>query len=123
MIAVMLAAYLTQRITGNAGWIDAFWTFGTGIACVIAALWPEPTENQTRAYLVAGLGALWSLRLGSYIVTRVAGSDREDTRYARLREEWGKGFQRRVFQLAFIQAPTTALLSLSVYLAAHAGDA
>lgn len=123
MSVVMISAYLTQRATGNAGWIDVFWTFGTGVSCALAALWPGETQAEARTYLVAGLAALWSLRLGSYIAMRVAGADREDTRYARLREEWGAGFQRRVFQLAFIQAPTTALLAMSVFVAAHGGDA
>jgi steroid 5-alpha reductase family enzyme len=122
MVAVMVAAYLTQRRTGNAGWIDVFWTFGTGASCVIAALWPAPASVEARTILVAALAALWAARLGSYILVRVRRSPKEDTRYARLRKEWGKDFQRRLFQLAFIQTPTTALLSLSVFVAAHGGE-
>jgi steroid 5-alpha reductase family enzyme len=123
MIAVMLAAYAMQRHARNGGWIDAFWTFGTGAACVIAALWPAPAASEARVYLVAILAALWGARLGGFMLLRVVTADREDSRYARLREEWGKDFQRRLFQLAIIQAPTTALLSLSVYVAAHEGGA
>lgn len=122
MSAVMVGAWITQRITSNAGWIDVFWTFGTGASCVLAALWPAPLQSETRAYAVAALAALWSVRLGVYIATRVARSGKEDTRYARLRTDWGASFQRRLFQLAFIQAPTTALLSLSVFTAARGGD-
>jgi steroid 5-alpha reductase family enzyme len=119
MTGVMSAAILTQRRTGNAGWIDVYWTFGTGAACVLAALWPSAPTNALRAYLVAALAALWAGRLGLYLGFRVARSDKEDSRYARLRGEWGGAFPQRLSRLALIQAPTTALLSLSVYAATH----
>lgn len=122
MAMVMAGAWITQRAVNNAGWIDVFWTFGTGAACVLAALWPAPAENETRQFIVAALAAIWALRLGLYIAARVA-TAAEDTRYARLREQWGADFQRKLIWLAAPQAPATALLSLSVFVAAHGGGA
>ncbi|MEZ5856271.1 MAG: hypothetical protein R3D67_16520 [Hyphomicrobiaceae bacterium] len=28
---IMACAWLVQQRTGNSGWVDAFWTFGTGL--------------------------------------------------------------------------------------------
>ena len=119
MLVVMTAAWATVRKTGNAGWTDVFWTFGTGASGVLAALspwaWDEaPTERQL---LVAVLVAIWSIRLGSYIAIRVARTE-EDTRYRLLKAEWGKDFDRRLFAIAIVQAPATTLLSASIAAAA-----
>jgi len=119
MAAVMATAWWFQRGTGNAGWIDVFWTYGTGAACVAAALVPLSEANHSRQHLVAGLTALWSLRLGAYIARRVAGSS-EDPRYVELRKQWGDEFQGRLLRFVMLQPPVSMLLVLSVYAAAHA---
>jgi steroid 5-alpha reductase family enzyme len=118
MSAVMGGAWWFQRQVGNAGWVDVIWTVGTGAAAVLAALWPGIDTSANRQYLVATLAAIWSLRLGLYVGLRVAGGE-EDTRYARLRKDWGAKFQSRMFALVIVQAPATALLTVSVYVAAH----
>ncbi len=122
MAAVMIAAWGTQRAVNNGGWVDVFWTFGSGAACVAAAMWPEDAASSSRQMLVAVLGAIWSLRLGIYVMSRVAGHS-EDTRYAQFREEWGAKFQINMFWLVIVQAPATALLSVSIFVAAHGGSA
>ncbi len=122
MALVMSTAWLFQRIVRNGGWVDVFWTFGTGAACVAAALWPEPAVNPMRQLLVAALAAVWSLRLGGYVAHRVATSG-EDTRYADMRKEWGGKFQFNMFLLVIVQAPATAILTLSVFVAGHGGTA
>lgn len=121
MGAVMAASWIVQRRTGNAGWTDAFWSYGTGAALALSALYPlEPGAAPTqRQMLVAGLAGLWGLRLGSYITGRVARSAEEDPRYAQFRREWGKRFQGRIFAFAQSQAPATALLAISTLLAAR----
>lgn len=123
MLAVMVAAWTIQRLARNAGWIDVFWTFGTGSACVIAALWPSEPANPQRQILLACLAAFWSLRLGLYIAHRVRRSAREDIRYAALRNKWGAAFNRRVLAIVVPQAPAGALLAVSVFAAAHASEA
>lgn len=118
MAVVMSAAWFFQRRTGNAGWIDVFWTFGTGVACVTAALLPLPHANFPRQVLVACLTGLWSVRLGIFLAQRVAGSA-EDMRYVELRRQWGAGFQPRLLRFVMWQPPVTALLGLSVFATAH----
>jgi steroid 5-alpha reductase family enzyme len=115
LCAVMLAAWLVQRAMRNAGWVDVFWTFGTGAACATAAL---AGGFSARAMLAAGLALLWSARLGLYILRRTHGIVHEDARYARFRTEWGQAFQRRMFGLLLVQALAALPLVLAVALAA-----
>src|SRR5688572_21142891 len=119
MLAVMTAAWAFQRRAGNSGWIDVFWTFGTGVAGAAAALLPFEGEPSARQTLVAAIVALWSARLGSYIAARVLGSAHEDTRYARFRSEWGADYQKKLYAFVLPQAVITALLCLSIQAAAH----
>ena len=118
MQAVMIAAWRYQRAVRNAGWIDVFWTFGTGAACVTAALLPVAGANPGRQTLLAGFAALWSLRLGTYLFRRVGGS-REDARYVELRRRWGASFHARLLRFVTWQPPVSAVLALSVFAAAH----
>lgn len=118
--AVMTAAWLMQRWTGNAGWSDAFWSLGLGIAGTGLALVPVAgTEYPTtRQLAVAALVAIWGLRLGSHIARRsIAGP--EDARYAQFRKEWGRDFQRRLFIFLQIQAAAGLMLSMSILVAAQ----
>ncbi|WP_174299893.1 DUF1295 domain-containing protein [Caulobacter sp. S45] len=120
MALVMIAGWAFQRAMNNGGWTDVFWTYGTGTSCALASLAPfggngAPTWRQD---MVAILVAVWALRLGTYVALRVARGP-EDARYAGLREGWGKVFQRNMFFLLIVQAPATALLSISVLFAAR----
>jgi steroid 5-alpha reductase family enzyme len=121
MLAVMTAAWATVLKTGNAGWTDVFWTFGTGVSGVVAALspwtWTDGAGPSARQILVAVLVAIWSIRLGAYIAARVARTE-EDARYAMLKAEWGPTFGKRLFGLAIVQAPATTLLCASIAAAA-----
>lgn len=123
MAAVMAAAFVFQRAVKNSGWIDVFWTFGTGVAGIAAALMPFQGAPAARQWLAAALVAVWAARLGGYIAVRVARSEHEDARYARMRGEWGDAYQRRLFAFIMPQAAITALLCLSIQAAAHRGAA
>jgi len=112
--ACMAGAWALQRATGNAGWVDSVWSFSTGLAGVLLALLPGISP---RGLIVAGLIALWAIRLGSHIAHRSFAGP-EDARYAALRRDWGAGFQRRLFWFLQIQALAAALLTLSMGLAA-----
>jgi steroid 5-alpha reductase family enzyme len=117
MGAVMSAAFLYQRAAGNSGWIDVFWTFGTGLAGAMAALLPY--EGAGRQWLVAAIVVLWSARLGGYIAQRVAGAEHEDARYRHFRKVWGADYQKKLFAFVMPQAAVSALLCISIYVAAH----
>jgi steroid 5-alpha reductase family enzyme len=114
MSAVMAAGWVVQRRAGDSGWVDVFWTFGTGVAGVACALTAGTVEF--RSGLVAVLVAVWAVRLGVYIALRVTQGP-EDSRYQRLRESWGAKYQGRLFGFMQVQAPVSALLCLSIALA------
>ena len=118
MLVVMTTAWATVLRTGNAGWTDVFWTFGTGLTGVIVALSPWAGSPTHRQILVAVLVSVWSIRLGTYIAIRVARTREEDARYTMLKAEWGSTFAKRLFGLAIVQAPATTLLCASIAAAA-----
>jgi steroid 5-alpha reductase family enzyme len=118
MLLVMLAAWTTVARTGDGGWTDVFWTFGTGASGLMAALAPWNSAPNPRQVLVALLVGLWAVRLGVYIAARVANGP-EDARYARLRQSWGPRFTRNLLGLTIVQAPATMLLCLSIAVAAQ----
>ncbi len=119
MVLVMSLAWAWQRRQKNAGWVDAFWSLGTGLTGAICALLPWPAAPTPHALLVAALALAWSGRLGVYIARRTAASAREDARYARFRQDWGPDFDARLFWLLMIQAVVAALLAICVMLAAR----
>ena len=120
LLATMTCAWVFQRVRGNVGWVDVFWSFGTGAAAVILCLYPVSGAPQTRQWLVAGLAGAWSLRLGLYVALRVAAAPEEDRRYADMRAQWGEAFQRRLLPFVLLQAPVGLLLALAVMAAARA---
>lgn len=120
MALVINLAWVVQREVRNSGWIDVFWTFGTGIAGVAVALYPMSGEPwpATRQILVALLVGLWTLRLGVYVAFRVAGSP-EDARYVQLKRRWGPAYQASLFWAVQPQGAVSALICLAVALAAR----
>ncbi len=117
--ATMTGAWAVALVSGRSGWIDAIWSFAIGVAALPAALLPlGPGQPSARQVLVAVLAVSWSLRLGWHIALRTLhGGD--DPRYARLREEWGAAFPRRLLLFLQIQAASSFLLVVSVLVAAR----
>ncbi|OYV81059.1 MAG: hypothetical protein B7Z64_11325, partial [Acidiphilium sp. 21-68-69] len=60
LMLVMAGAWVAQRATRNSGWVDVFWTFGTGIAGAVGALVPLGTAPPARRLLVAALVLVWA---------------------------------------------------------------
>ncbi|MBV8536627.1 MAG: DUF1295 domain-containing protein [Alphaproteobacteria bacterium] len=116
----MMGAWLVQRRTRNAGWVDVVWTLALGTAGIVSALLPAagasgPTPRQ---WLVAALVLAWSLRLGVHLAIRTAHGP-EDRRYAQFRADWASRYEPRMFALLQIQAAAAAILAISMLLAAH----
>lgn len=113
LAGVMLALWLRQKRTLNAGWVDVAWTFGVGGLGVAYALtqpgWPA------RRWLIGVLIGIWALRLGVHLWQRVA-SEAEDGRYASLRRKFGAHADRWFFWFFQAQALMALLLSLPVFL-------
>jgi len=117
--AIMALAWQVQRKTGDTGWIDVCWAFGTGIVAALGSLAPLSSDSAgARRILIAVLIALWSVRLGSHIMmrTRKAG---DYPRYRELIRQWGTRADLRMFLQLQSQAAVGLILALSVALAAH----
>jgi len=117
MVVVMVAAWAFGLWRKDGGWTDVFWTWGSTVVLAGAALHPW-TAPSARQWLVAGFMVVWGLRLGLYLTPRVA-THPEDARYAAFRDQFGKAYPRKMLFVTLPQAPATALLALSVLLAAR----
>jgi steroid 5-alpha reductase family enzyme len=124
-LAILMAgAWLVQQRTGNSGWVDTIWTFSVGFVGVSGALWPVAGASpNARQWLVAGLVAIWSLRLGVHIAVRTAGIT-DDPRYAAFASEWGADSPRRMFVFLQNQGLGSIPLVFAIFVAARfPGDA
>jgi steroid 5-alpha reductase family enzyme len=120
MSLFMTGAWLIERQTGQSGWIDTIWSFSTGIVGVAGALIVVGDESLSlRNFVVAGMVAIWSFRLGSHIARRTLKSGGVDPRYSNLKKEWGDSAAMRLFLFLQSQAIAGFILVLAVYMAAH----
>ena len=120
LCAMMAAAWRIQQRTGNSGWVDVTWTWGTGGVAFVAAmipLGPGPWPLW-RQVTVAALVACWCLRLGLHIAARNRALI-DDPRYCQLTAQWGDDAARRMFWFLQSQAAVGSVLALSIALAAH----
>ena len=121
MLVVMAAAWAFGLAAKNGGWTDVFWTWGTGVVLAAAGLLANaPDAIGPRNILVAAFMAVWALRLGLYLTPRVA-THAEDPRYAQFRT--AKSYPLTMLWVTLPQALASALLALSVVLAAQAPGA
>jgi len=123
LCSVLAAAWLIQRASGNSGWVDVTWTFGTGGVAFAAAMAPIEPElwPHWRQVAVALLVACWCLRLGLHIAARNR-KIADDPRYRQLMVEWGDDASRRMFWFLQSQAAVGVILAVSIALAAHNPD-
>src|SRR5205814_10486725 len=116
---LMAGAWVVQQRTGNSGWVDTIWTFSLGLVGAGAALWPVAgAAPNTRQWLVAGLVAIWSLRLGVHIAIRTAGIT-DDPRYAAFAREWGVDSPRKMFIFLQNQGFGSIPLVFAIFVAAR----
>ncbi|HEY1726279.1 MAG TPA: DUF1295 domain-containing protein [Steroidobacteraceae bacterium] len=110
LVLMALVWAVAVRI-GNAGIVDIAWA--TGFAPVVLFYALAGNGAPARRVLMAAMVMLWSLRLGIYLFWRVsAHHPHEDRRYARLRAQWGRQVNRRMFGFFQLQALLLAVLSL-----------
>jgi steroid 5-alpha reductase family enzyme len=116
LMALFALVYLLARRIENYGIVDIAWSYALGAAAVAYALlapgWP------VRRALIAALAAIWSLRLGTHLLLRVARlHPEEDSRYDALRREWVYGFNLKMAGFFQLQALSVAALSAPFLLA------
>jgi steroid 5-alpha reductase family enzyme len=103
----------------NYGFLDVTWTLSIGLMAVLDATYGS--GGIARRLLFSGLGLIWSLRLGTFVLVRVLRHHpSEDKRYRSLRERWTTPLQFLVF--FELQAIIAVVFSLPFLIAAFASD-
>jgi steroid 5-alpha reductase family enzyme len=116
LLALFGLTYLLARTIDNYGVVDIAWSYALGATAVGYALlgpgWP------VRRALLGALAAVWSLRLGTHLLIRVARHHpEEDTRYRQLRQDWRAHFAAKMAGFFQLQALSVVALSLPFLLA------
>ena len=115
-VALMLLIWWVALRINNLGIVDIAWAFAFAPVAVFFAATTH--GDLTRRWLIAGMAALWSLRLGTYLYFRVMSHHpKEDTRYAEMRAKWGKNLKLQVLIFFQLQAVLIALLSIPFLIA------
>jgi steroid 5-alpha reductase family enzyme len=110
---LFLIAWLVQQKTQNAGYVDVAWTYNLGLIALLYA-WLGPATGL-RHWVIAGMVVLWSLRLGTHVLLRVAGKP-EEGRYKQLRAHWTTGTGAKFFAFFEGQTLLDVVLSLPILL-------
>jgi steroid 5-alpha reductase family enzyme len=121
MSLIMAAAWWVQSKSGNSGWVDTIWSFGTGAVALVSVLIAAGEPWHWRQILVPILVACWSLRLGMHIATRTRAIT-DDPRYRRLITQWGSCAPQNMFWFLQIQAMASVPLVAAISLAARNPD-
>ncbi|MBN9417545.1 MAG: DUF1295 domain-containing protein [Candidatus Eremiobacteraeota bacterium] len=102
--------WLVQRLfTGNAALVDLGWTVSVPMLHLYFACFAG--GDRLRGLLLATMTCIWGLRLGGHLFwTRLRPGMEEEGRYQKLREEWGSGFQLKLFWFYQAQALAAFLL-------------
>lgn len=98
LLLVATLMWRKQCRTGNAGWVDVFWAWGTGVTGTVFLLFGSGALLPRLAAMLLLVG--WSVRLGGHIYQRVSQEEHEDGRYAAMRAALGDKTQP-VFLLFF----------------------
>ncbi len=107
----MFVAWVWAVRVENFGIVDAFWSFGF---LIHAGLFYFLTDGNSTRKLVFGLMiGVWSFRLGYFLSRRIAGHHpQEDTRYVKLREDYGSDYKKRFLLFFMYQAISISILTL-----------
>lgn len=120
--ALMTVLWFVQRRTADAGIVDVGWSYALAISAIFAGVTGAGDIGQR--ILIATLGGVWGVRLGTHILTDRILSGEEDGRYADLREQFGSDrIQRVLFVFYQVQAVFVVVLCVPFLLAASNGDA
>jgi len=111
---IMVIIFLWAKSIKNNGIVDIFWAFNFLVIAII--IWLLADGYEPRKNVVCILAALWSLRLGFYLLKRVGSHLKEEEgRYKKLREEWN---DTKFFFFFQMQAVSNVMLSIPFFVIA-----
>ncbi len=106
---LQLVLWLVQQRTKNAGIVDVGWALSFSLVVALFA-W-RSTSCVCGWSVLAVIVALWSLRLGGYLLSRGTAKSPEEGRYVDLRARWGANASRNFFVFFQAQAALTGILA------------
>ena len=111
LCALFALVYALARRIDNYGIVDIAWSYSFALLAAIYAMfgagWP------VRRALIAAIVAVWSLRLGTHLLVRIARKHPEqDGRYRQLRKDWTSGFKLKMAGFFQMQALSVVLLGV-----------
>lgn len=110
LCVVFAAAFLAARAWDNYSIVDVVWSYAFGLLALGLAL--AQGEWTARVLLFTGLVCLWSLRLGTHLLRRIAAHHPvEDGRYTEMRRRWAGRFAPTMFGFFQLQAVSVLLLA------------
>lgn len=112
--SVMFMLWLIHLRTGNASIVDPGWAFGVPLLALTYAV--LGSGYVWRRWLIAGMAAVWGVRLGSYLLLRVLGKP-EEGRYQELRRQWKDHLALKFLVFFEFQALLDVFLSIPFLLA------
>lgn len=107
---VMTLVWCRQLSTKNAGIVDGWWSYNFAFIALVYAFFGS--GNVEIRIIMAAMVALWSLRLGTHLLIRNSTHQHEDTRYRKLREEYGSQVNFKMWRFFMYQAFSNVLLSI-----------
>lgn len=110
----MLALWLLHLKLNNASVVDPGWALGLALLGLLYAIFGS--GYLLRRWLIAGMSAVWGLRLAVYLARRIWGEP-EEGRYQQLRREWGGNIAFKFLVFFEFQALLDLVLSLPFLLA------
>lgn len=113
--SMMFLLWLIHLGIRNASVVDPGWAFGIPLLAVVYAVMGP--GYFWRRWLLAGMAAIWGVRLGTYLLLRIVGKP-EEGRYQELRRQWQHHLALRFLAFFEFQALLDLLLSLPFLLAA-----
>lgn len=113
----MILVWIWALRIENAGVVDIFWAFNFLVIAVV--IWLLADGDPVRKIIVCGLCALWSLRLGIYLLIRVGSHlGEEEGRYKQLRAEWAPHVNFKFFVFFQMQALSNVFLATPFFIIA-----
>ncbi|GAA3963848.1 DUF1295 domain-containing protein [Allohahella marinimesophila] len=117
MLPIFLIGWLVQLKKKNASWVDVIWALGVAVCGGLAAVLGG--GDPALRMLIGAIYLVWFGRLGWHLLTRVAGDEHEDGRYAHMRD-WAGAKAPWLFLLFYImQASWVSIFTLPAVVVAN----
>lgn len=98
-------------------WIDFLWSASFLLALPLLAFL-IPGEMGASHYLLMGMISLWSLRLSSHLVSRIAEGG-EDRRYEAIKKKWKVWYGLFFYLLYIVEAALVVILTIPLQIISH----